>query len=57
MREAILLYILRSPDERKRIHILMLPQCRIPSSVRHAKLGGYSIKRHQSYHMRKKEAT
>jgi hypothetical protein len=26
MRVAILEYILRSPDERKRLHILMLPQ-------------------------------
>lgn len=56
MREAILLYILRSPEERKRLHILMLPKERVPSSLRHAMQGGYSIKKHRSFHLRKQEA-
>jgi hypothetical protein len=32
MKTAILEYILRSPDERKRLHILMLPQARVTSA-------------------------
>ena len=56
MKEAILLYILRSPDERKRLHILLLPQERQVSSVRNARLGGYSIQKYTSHHQRKIEA-
>jgi len=56
MKEAILLYILRSPEERKRLHILMLPQARVASSVRHARLGGYSIRKFPNHHQRRLEA-
>lgn len=56
MKEAVLLYILRSPEERKRLHILMLPQARVPSSARHARLGGYSIRKYQNHHQRRLEA-
>lgn len=56
MKEAILLYILRSPEERKRLHILLLPQERQASSTRHARLGGYSIRKYPSHHQRRLEA-
>lgn len=42
MKKAILEYILRSPDERKRLHILMLPRPIPTSSERIALNGGYS---------------
>jgi hypothetical protein len=56
MKQAILEYILKSPDERKRLHILMLPQARVASSFRHARTGGYSITRYPGTHQRKLEA-
>jgi len=56
MKQAILEYILRSPDERKRLHILMLPQERVPSSLRNARLGGYSVARYPGHHQRRQEA-
>lgn len=46
MREAVLLYILRSPEERKRLHILVLPGVRKTSSERAARLGGYSVRKY-----------
>lgn len=56
MKQAILEYILRSPDERKRLHILMLPQPRMAASQRHAKTGGYSVVTYPGVHQRKLEA-
>ena len=56
MKMAILEYILRSPNERKRLHILLLPQQRVPSSMRHILNGGYSILKYPAHHRRKLEA-
>lgn len=42
MKRAILEYILRSPDERKRLHILMLPRPIPSSSLRIDLNGGFS---------------
>ena len=56
MKQAILEYILRSPDERKRLHILMLPQERVPSSLRNARIGGYSVSRYPGHHQTRQEA-
>lgn len=56
MKAAILEYILRSPDERKRLHILMLPQGRTTSALRDVKNGGYSILRYPGHHQRRLEA-
>jgi dynein heavy chain len=50
MREAALLYILRSPEERKRLHILVLPQVRQTSALRFAKMGGYDRVKFQDHH-------
>lgn len=50
MRQAILDYILRSPDERKRLHILMLPKDIPTASLRNALKGGYSTIKYQSTH-------
>ena len=46
-------YILRSPDERKRLHILMLPRPIPNASMRIALSGGYSIVKYAGSHQRK----
>ena len=56
MKQAILEYILRSPDERKRLHILMLPRDRMTAALKHAKEGGFSVTRFSGHHQRKLEA-
>lgn len=56
MRQAMLEYILRSPDERKRLHILMLPRPRQTAAERHVKEGGYSVVRFAGHHQRRQEA-
>ena len=43
MKVAIMDYILRSPDERKRLHILTLPHLVPTAAERQAERGGYSI--------------
>jgi dynein heavy chain len=43
MKQAIMDYILRSPDERRRLHILMLPHQVITAAERQVQNGGYSI--------------
>ena len=44
MKQAVLEYILNSPDERKRLHILMLPKGRLTAAYRQVREGGYSIR-------------
>jgi hypothetical protein len=56
MRQAILEYILRSPDERKRLHILVLPRARATAALTYAKAGGYSVTKYAGHHQRKREA-
>jgi len=56
MKQAILEYILRSPDERRRLHILVLPKARLTAALRHAKEGGYSVKKYSGHHQRRLEA-
>ena len=56
MKQAILEYILRSPDERKRLHILVLPKARLPAALRHAKEGGFSVTKYAGHHQRRLEA-
>lgn len=56
MKQAIMDYILRSPDERKRLHILMLPQHVVSAAERQVQSGGYSIGLYQGTHHRKIQA-
>lgn len=53
MKTAIMEYILRSPDERKRLHILMLPKNVQTAAERQAKSGGYSLALFPGTHKRK----
>ena len=46
-------YILRSPDERKRLHILTLPHQVLTAAERQARYGGYSVVEFQGTHSRK----
>ena len=55
MKRAILDYILRSPAERKRLHILMIPREIPTSSYKIAIRGGYSTKLFQDWHKAKKD--
>ena len=50
MKKAVLEYILRSPDERKRLHILTLPRPIPTSSDKIALNGGYSILKYSGQH-------
>ena len=45
MKESILKYILRSPEERKRLHIMNIPRSIPTSSEKMTTYGGYSIKK------------
>jgi len=54
MKKAILDYILRSPAERKRLHILMIPREVPPSSIKIVLQGGYSTKLYKDWHLAKK---
>ena len=56
MKQAILEYILLSPDERKRLHILVLPKTRQTAALLHAKQGGFSVAKYAGHHKRKQEA-
>lgn len=56
MKKAILDYILRSPAERKRLHILMIPREVPPSSTKIALRGGYSVNIFQEWHKKKKDS-
>jgi dynein heavy chain, axonemal len=56
MKKAILDYILRSPDERKRLHILMIPREVPSSSDKIAVRGGYSTKIFTDWHKAKKDS-
>lgn len=56
MRQSILEYILRSPEERKRLHIVMLPRPVPPASVRQALSGGFSTAAFAGCHQRRAEA-
>jgi dynein heavy chain len=53
MKQAIMDYILRSPDERRRLHILMLPHQVVSAAERQVQNGGYSIGIFQGTHHRK----
>ena len=50
MKQAILEYILRSPEERKRLHIMMLPRPIPTASERQLMSGGYSITKFSGEH-------
>ena len=50
MKEAILDYILRSPEERKRLNIALLPRKSMNSAQRIVFEGGYSIRLYPSWH-------
>jgi dynein heavy chain len=53
MRQAIMDYILLSPQERKRLHILMLPR-KCASALERSQLkGGYSVTAYAGQHQRK----
>ena len=56
MKTAIMEYILRSPDERKRLHILTLPHQVLTAAEKQARYGGYSIVEYQGTHKRKTQA-
>ena len=53
MKCAIMEYILRSPDERKRLHILTLPHQVLTASERQARYGGYNVIEFAGTHSRK----
>jgi dynein heavy chain, axonemal len=46
IRQAIMEYILLSPQERKRLHILMLPRALPTATERALARGGYSISKY-----------
>ena len=50
MKTAILEYILRSPEERKRLHILLLPRPNPSSLVKQSLQGGYSTAKYSGHH-------
>ena len=56
MKTAIMDYILRSPDERKRLRILELPHKVMTAAERQAHHGGYSIVSYHGTHTRKTQA-
>ena len=56
MKTAIMEYILRSPDERKRLHILTLPHQVLTSAERQARHGGYNVVEFAGTHSRKTQA-
>ena len=56
MKQAIMEYILRSPDERKRLHILTLPHAVLTAAQRQARYGGYSVVEYAGTHLRKTQA-
>lgn len=56
MKTTIMEYILRSPDERKRLHILTLPHHVMTAAERQAHLGGYSLIEYSGTHTRKTQA-
>ena len=56
MRQAIMEYILLSPQERKRLHILMLPR-RLPTACERSLLtGGFQLNKYKGQHNRKIDA-
>jgi dynein heavy chain len=52
MRLTIMHYILLNPEERKRLHILMLPRTVLTSSDRSLQKGGFSTVRYSGQHQR-----
>ena len=50
MKKAIMNYILRSPDERKRLHIELIPRKFLTSNMRITRQGGYSIRLYPDWH-------
>ena len=50
MKQAILNYILRSPAERKRLHIELLPRSLLNSGQRIGREGGFSIDLFPKWH-------
>lgn len=55
MKQSILEYILRSPEERKRLHIVMLPRPIPTSTEKQLMKGGYSTVKYLGSHQRKIE--
>lgn len=56
MKTAIMDYILRSPDERRRLHILTLPHDVKTAAETQAEQGGYSVVEFAGTHKRKNDA-
>lgn len=56
-KQAILEYILRSPDERKRLHILVLPKKALTAAGHKFLQGGYSQSLYSGTHFRHQAAT
>ena len=56
MKTAIMNYILLSPNERQRLHILALPHEVLTASERQAKHGGYSVIEYSGTHQRRVNA-
>jgi dynein heavy chain, axonemal len=56
MKQAIMDYVLRSPDERRRLHIILLPQSILSAHERKVQQGGFSTLRYQGTHHRKVQA-
>lgn len=50
MKRAIMNYILRSPDERKRLHIDLIPRPFSTSNKRIITQGGYSTRLYPDWH-------
>lgn len=55
IKQSILEYILRSPEERKRLHIVMLPRPIPTATERQLMRGGYDVEKYKASHDRKKE--
>ena len=50
MKQSIMDYILRSPEERKRLHIELLPRKTLHSAERIAREGGFSLMLYPDWH-------
>jgi hypothetical protein len=56
IKQAIMDYILLSPQERKRLHILMLPRKIVSSCDKSLMRGGFSLSKYSGQHLRMKDS-
>lgn len=56
MKRAIMNYMLRSPLERKRLQIALVPRTVLPSNELAVYKGGYNVEHHADWHNHKEEA-